>query len=172
MLLINPQKTLGIIEKKEAVGDWMTDDDHLEDIQVSPDGESVAALFVNKEGETRLCVNGNIWEHGFKRLWYPRFTPDNRLTALAWDEEYWTLIVEDQIWKSRFDYAWNTGFCKDGKHIMVVFQKEGSYGLCLDDQPWETAYPGIAHATISPDGRRTAAVVQIDRKSVCRERVS
>jgi len=165
MLLINPQKTLQTVEKRETIKSWMDEDDHLEDIQISPDGESVAALFVNQEGETTLCVNGDTWEHGFARLWYPRFSPDNRLTALAWDEEAWTLIVDDQVWNNRFDYAWNTGFSKDGEHIMIVFQKDGSYGLCLDDVPWKTVFPGIGHATISSDGSKTAASVQMEKIS-------
>lgn len=165
MLLINPKKAMRVLEKREPVSAWMGGNSRLEDIQISPDGEKVAALFLDQNGESRLCVNGRIWDNSFERLWYPRFTPDNRLAALALDQGRWTLVVDDQVWDHRFDYAWNTRFSDKGGHVSVNIQNEGTYSLCLDDHPWPRSFPGIGHAALSPDGTHTAAVVQTKKIS-------
>lgn len=164
-MLTNTATTWEHEERHDHVDSWLNDLGRIEDIQVSPDGEKVAALFVTKENESRICVDGTVWEQDYTRIWYPRFSPDNRMTALVFDDEAWTLIVDNKPWTSQFDYAWNTGFSRDGKHISLVVQNGGDYGVALDDQLWDPLFPGIGHMAMSPDGTKTAAVVQTERIS-------
>jgi hypothetical protein len=121
----------------------------------------VAALFFCGDSRFRICVNGETWDHDFSRIWYPRFSPDNQLTALACDEDAWTLIVKDTPWNHSFDYAWNTRFTRNGKHIALEFQNWGEYGMVLDDRPWPTVFHGLGHVALSEDGGHSAAVVQV-----------
>ena len=160
-MLNNPSQNFSTIEKREPVNTWINDEATLEDIQVIPDGDQVAALFVGDDSKSHLCVNGTVWTHSFNRVWYPRFTPKNSLTALAQDDDGWTLIVDDSPWDTRFDYAWDTRFNDNGNHIALKYQVQGEYGMAVDGMSWDTGYSGIAQGVLSQDGLKSAAVVQL-----------
>ncbi len=70
----------------------------VEEPHVSPDGERFAAVACVGEAEFTLCVNGQMWENVFEKVWYPRYSPDGRLTALAQSDGEWTVAVDDTPW--------------------------------------------------------------------------
>lgn len=132
----------------------------LEEPQVSPDGERLARVAF-LDGEYGLCVNGALGEGTYSRIWYPRFAPDGRITALANADGEWTMLVEGEAWDT-YGAIWNTLFSGDGAHIAAAVQQDGAYGMAVDNAPWETLYENANHFTLSQDGAHTAAAVQIE----------
>ena len=57
-----------------------------------------AAVVKTGEMEFSVCVNGSPWENTFDKIWYPRFAPDGRLTAIVSDTGQWTLAVDGTPW--------------------------------------------------------------------------
>jgi len=102
---------------------WKDTYSWIEEPYVSPDGEKIAAVVKTDEMEFNVCVNGTAWEGGFDKVWYLRFGPDNRLTALVSDTGEWTVAVDGAAWENRFDYVWNTQFSPDGNNIIAAVQK-------------------------------------------------
>lgn len=149
-------------EKVIAVGPWKQTYRWVEEYQVSPDGEKIAAVVNQDEGEFRICVNGKPWEGVFDKAWYLRFAPDGRLTALVSEMGEWTVAVDGSLWENKFGYVWNSLFSRDGRHIAVAFQQDMRYGMALDDVCWPSLFVNLSHASLSPDGRRAAASVQLE----------
>ena len=136
---------------------WQDRFNWIEEPYVSPDGEKIAAIVNLAEGEFTVCVNGQPWENVFDKIWYLRFAPDGRLTALVSETGEWTVAVDGVPWENKFGYVWNTMFSPDGKNIAVAVQQDMTYGMALNDVPWEKTFANMTNPTISPDGTRTAA---------------
>ncbi len=81
-------------EKVISLGDWANKFRWVEEPYASPDGEKIAAIVNINEGEFSVCVNGDTWEDVFDKIWYLRFSPDGRLTALVADTGEWTVAVD------------------------------------------------------------------------------
>ncbi len=141
---------------------WKDQFEWVEEFQASPDGESVAAIVKAGEGEFSVCVNGETWPENFDKMWYLRYSPDGRLTAIASKDGEWTLAVDGVPWENRFGYAWNTLFSEDGRHIAIAFQRDMSYGMACDDAPWGKTFPNLTNPMLSRNGGLTAAVVQAE----------
>ncbi len=107
----------------------------IEEPYVSPDGEKVAAIANLAEGEFTVCVNGQPWDIVFDKIWYLRFAPDGRLTALVSETGEWTVAVDGVPWENKFGYVWNTMFSPDGKNIVVAVQQDMAYGTSLSAMP-------------------------------------
>jgi len=135
----------------------------VEEPYASPDGEQVAAIVNLATGSFGVWVNGDVWKETFDKAWHLRFTPDGRLTALVSRDEQWTMAVDDQLWTHRFDFVWQPQFNTNGTRISVAFQQDMQYGMAVDDVPWEQRFANISGMALSPDGDRSAAVVQIER---------
>ena len=89
-------------------GQWRNKFDYIEEPYVSPDGEKIAAIVKDEEAMAfNVCVNDTVWESTFDKIWYLRFSPDNRPTALVSDTGEWTVAVDDVAWENRFDYVWD-----------------------------------------------------------------
>ena len=71
--------------KEIPFASWQSQFKWVEEPQVSPDGESVAAIVNAGEGEFNVCINGATWETPFEKIWHLRFAPDGRLTAIVSD---------------------------------------------------------------------------------------
>ena len=149
-------------EKIFAFDKWKGDFEWVEEPQVSPDGEKVAAIVKTGEGEFNVCVNGETWENAFDKIWYLRFAPDGRLTALVSEMGEWTVAADGVAWENKFGYVWHTMFSADGRHIAAAVQKDMAYCMAVDDAPWEESYPNMTNPLLSRDGRMTAAVVQVE----------
>ncbi len=134
----------------------------IEEPQASPDGEKLAAVVnLGEEGAT-LCVNGEAWEKVFEKAWDAVFSADVRLSGLVSQDMEWTVAVDGEAWEETFGFVWNTQFSRDGKTIAVAVQRDMQYGLAVDGQPWETLYESGQDFVLSPNGRKTAAVVQVE----------
>ncbi len=152
-------------EKVIAVAPWSEQFKWVEEFQVSPDGERIAAIVNQDEAEFRVCVNGEPWEAVFDKAWYLRFSPDGRLTALVSEMGEWTVAVDGTPWETKFGYVWNTLFSRDGRHIAVAVQQDMQYGMALDDACWPDLFANLSNASLSPDGSHTAAAVQVEALS-------
>jgi hypothetical protein len=69
----------------------------VEEPEASPDGESLAAVVNVGDGRFTLCVNGQPWETDFEKAWYPRYSPDGRLTAITMEDMVWTVYSGRRI---------------------------------------------------------------------------
>ncbi len=148
-------------EKKIPFSDWKKSYNWVEEPQTSPDGEKIAAIVNIDEGEFTVCVNGQSWEPVYDKIWYLRFSPDGRATALVSEMGEWTVAVDGVPWENRYGYVWNTCFSPDGKRIAVAVVQDMKYGMAINDVSWETTYANMTDPVLSPDGNRSAAAVQV-----------
>lgn len=152
-------------EKRIPVRDWNSRFEWVEEPYSSPDGERVAAIINSSDGANNIhvsvCVNGEIWENPFEKIWHLRFTADGRLMALVSEMGEWTVAVDGIPWENRFGYVWNPLFSMDGRSIAVSFQRDRQYGMVLNDIPWECTYGNLTDPSLSLDGNHTAASVQV-----------
>ena len=133
----------------------------VEELQASPDGEKVAAVVNLDEAEYTICVNGQTWENIYDRIWCPRYSPDGRMTALVSETGEWTIAVDDLSWENKFGYVWDLAFSSNGEHIAAAVQQDMTYGMVKDDVPWDKTYSNLTNPTLSPDGSKTSASVQV-----------
>ena len=150
-------------EKSIAFGDWKEKFRWVEEPQASPDGENIAAIVNIDEGEFNVCVNGQTWETVFDKIWYLRFSPDGRLSALVSEMGEWTVAVDGTAWDDKFGYVWNMLFSPDGKNIAVAVQNDMMYCMALNNVLWEEKYSNMTYFAMSPDGTKTAAAVQVEQ---------
>src|SRR4030042_1333392 len=151
-----------IKEKKVPIGEWKEHFEWVEEPYASPDGEKVAAVVNIGEGEFNVCINGETWENPFEKIWYVRFSPDGRLTALVSDTGEWTVAVDGVPWENKFGYVWNTMFGPNGKNIAVAAQQDGDDCMVLHGDPWEEKFKNMTSFAMSQDGTKTAAAVQVE----------
>ena len=139
-------------EKSIVTGDWKDKFGWVEEPCVSPDGEKIASIVNIDEGEFSVCVNGEAWEEVFDKIWYLRFSPDGRLTALVSDMGEWTVAVDGEAWEGRYGYVWNTKFSPDGKNIAVAVQQDMEYCAAINDVTWDETFRNMTDLALSPDG--------------------
>ncbi|ACV68318.1 electron transfer complex subunit TmcD [Desulfohalobium retbaense] len=138
------------------------DSEWIEEPIVSPDGQRVASVVKLGEFEFGLSVNGTPWETTFDRIWYPRFTPDGRLTAITQQEEEWTISIEGTPWEETYGFVWQTMFSEDGAHVAAAVQQDMQfYGVTVDGKVWENMFEAATDFVFSPKGNASAAVAQV-----------
>ncbi len=147
-------KVISKINDCDAETEWLTEP------YASPDGERVAVLAKTEEGFD-VCVNGKAWGQTFDNAWYPRFSPDGRLTCVASTDMEWTLAVDGELWPETYGYLWNTMFSEKGDVIAAAIQQDGRYGMVLNGEQVGELYETASEFTLSADGKRTATVVQV-----------
>lgn len=131
-----------------------------EELYVSPDGTHMAAVVRLEDDSFTLRVNDGQWEQSFEKAWMPRFAPDGRLTALVMEEDQWTVAVDGTPWDERFDFIWNTMFGGQSQ-IYASIQSDMQYGMCKEGEPWPELHANATDFSLSPTGKKSAAVVQI-----------
>ena len=117
------------------LGKWRDLFKWIEEFYVSPDGEIIASVVKTGEAEFGVCENGETWGNSFDKIWFLKFGPDNRLTALVSSMGEWTLAVDGVPWENRFEYIWDTKFGFDGKVITAAAQKGRRYSAVSNDFP-------------------------------------
>ncbi len=132
------------------------------EIAFSPDGERFAAAIEGEPDHLTVHVNDVPWEGEFEKAWHLRFSPDGRLTALLRVDDEWTLGVDGALWEGRFEFAWNPRFSDDGAVIALQIKRDMEYSIAVDGKPWESNYASIRDYALSPDGKRVAAVAQLE----------
>lgn len=149
-------------EKKEIpVKEWQERFNWVEELNVSPDGEQIASIVNLDEAEFSVCVNGETWEETFEKAWCLKFLPDGRLTALASRDEEWTVCADGAFWETWFDYIWDFQSTPDGSFMGAAVQKDGQYGMVVNDKMWDEFYESISGVALSRQGH-SAAIVQVD----------
>jgi hypothetical protein len=146
-------RTIADLRRRAGDFEWR------EEFQVSPDGERIATVVKLGESST-VCVSGDFWYLEFDKIWYVRYSPDGRLTALALVEGDWTLVVDEKLWPETYTYLWGTMFDRKGENIAASVQQEMRYGMVTNGEIWGTLFENANSFTISPSGGSTAAVVQ------------
>ena len=132
--------------------DWETSEKLIADIDeikkqypsvhefvASSNGEQIAVPVKTADGDATAVVNGKPWEAMFEIVWYPRFSPDGRFTALVRADDEWTVAVDGETWEETFEYAWNTQFSRDGKVIAAQVKRENKYTIAVDGNVWSNA---------------------------------
>ncbi|MBU1570760.1 MAG: WD40 repeat domain-containing protein, partial [Proteobacteria bacterium] len=143
------------------IGEWKSRYQWIEEPYVSPDGEKIATVVKFPDDEVfTICENGTLWESSFDKVWYPRFSPDGKLTALVSETGEWSLAVDGQASEEKFEFVWDTRFSPDGRNIIYLAQTERKYFAVINGVPWKTGFPSLTGLTVSNDGDRTAAAVQ------------
>ncbi len=149
------------IQKKEIpLTEWQERFNWVEEPCVSPDGEKIASIVNIDEAEFSVCVNGEAWEETFEKAWALRFTPDGKLAALVANDEEWTVSIDGSSWETMFDYIWDLKITSTGSFIGAAVQKDGEYGMAVNDTLWDNLYANISGVTLSEQGV-SAAVVQV-----------
>ncbi|SPF44059.1 WD40-like beta Propeller containing protein (fragment) [Syntrophobacter sp. SbD1] len=130
---------------------WKEKFPQVDEPYASPDGEIIAAAVRTEDDSMNVCANGEIWENGFDRIWYPRFAPDNRLTCLVSESGEWTVAVDGEPWEERFEFVWNTQFGADGKTIVAsAVHSEKRYVALCNGVSWENGFLFMTQVTAGP----------------------
>ena len=129
---------------------------------VSSDGEKIALPVQNEDNTWTLCVNGEPWSETFDKLWYHRFSPDGRLSALVQADDEWTVAVDGVPWDEKFEYVWNMTFSPNGEHIAAQIKRDAQfYSMVVDGKAWESNYLSTREFSVDNNGK-VAVTVQAD----------
>jgi hypothetical protein len=143
-------------------GSWKEDHDWVWEPYASPDGETLAAVVQNEEGEFTMLVNGEPWESAFERIWSIKYSPDNRMVAFASEMGEWKLMVDGEPSEETYGFLWDLQFSEDGSAYASAVQNDMQYCMQVNGQPWEELYDNANHFLLSPSGKHSAAVVQAE----------
>ncbi len=154
--------------KEKVIADinsWRNKFIDIRELTASYDGEKVAAIVQPETRRFTLCINGELKEELFDRIYSLRFNLDNEPVCLVYADFQWTVLVGDRMWENGFDMMWNLTLSPDTKSIAVnIRTSEMRSGVCLNDVPWENLYFEASDVAISPDGKRTASHVQLRQR--------
>ncbi len=146
--------------KEIPVKEWKTRFNWVEEFHITPDGESIASVVNVDEMAFDICVNGEVQERGYEKIWNLVPLPDNRFAAFVCNDDKWTLTVNGTEWSNRFDFVWNFHITPTGEHFGFAFQKDSEYGMAVDDNPWNHLFTNMSGMVLSHTGT-SAAVVQV-----------
>jgi hypothetical protein len=146
--------------KEIPVGEWKTRFNWVEEFNISPDGEHIASIVNVDEMAFKICMNGEVQDAEYEKIWSLRPLPDNKFAAFVYNDDEWTLIVNNTEWSNKFYFIWDLQISSQGKHIGFAFQKDSEYGMVVDDCPWNKVYTNMSGMTLSDNGF-SAAVVQV-----------
>ena len=64
----------------------------VNELAVSPDGETLAAVGKTPDDDFAVCLNGKEWPDKYELAWYLRYSPSGNLIVLARIEDEWTVV--------------------------------------------------------------------------------
>ena len=131
-----------------------------EEPYVSPDGEKIANVVNLDDALFGVCVNGELWEENFEKIWGLRFGPDGRLRAIVSRDAEWTLAVDGETWPDWYGFLWDVKLSRDGGVIAAAIQNDMVYGMAVNGRPWSKLFENANNFSMSLDGAASAAVVQ------------
>jgi hypothetical protein len=134
-----------------------------EEFQASPDGEQVAVIVKLADPQEEpfgVCVNGKLQAQTFEKIWYLRYTPDGRTTAIVSDMGEWSVAVDGEAWDDRYAFVWDTRFSRDGSVVTAAVQQDLKYGYVVNGTLWDTLFDNANQYVLGPQGKALAAVVQ------------
>jgi hypothetical protein len=145
------------------INDWKKNSLDVRALLPSDDGEKIAAVVQPERGRFTTCVNGDVLEETFERLYSLKFNTDNQLLSFVFSNFEWAMAVDHEISEEKFDYLWNLNLTPDGKGFAMNAKKGDDYGIVLNGKTWENLFVEIRDLAISPDGMKTASVVLTQR---------
>ena len=159
---MNDEKTWDweTLKKEIPVKQWQDRFNWAEEAVVSPDGEKIASIINLDEAQFTVCVNGKTWEETFEKAWSLQFLPDGRLGVLASNDEEWTVCIDGIFWNTWFDYIWDLKANRDGSFVGAAVQKDGQYGMAVNDTIWDNLYDNI-NGMVLCDSGKSGAIVQV-----------
>jgi len=143
------------------INDWKKKFIDIRELTPSDDGEKIAAVVQPEKGKFTTCVNGELWEEIFERVYSLKFNPDNQLISLVYRSYEWAIAVDHEMCEEKFDYIWNLTITPDGKGIAANIKKDPLLGVSLNGQTWENMFADARSVAVSPDGKRTVSCVQV-----------
>jgi hypothetical protein len=152
--------------KEKLVADingWKKKFIDIRDLTPSDDGEKIAGVVQPERARFATCVNGDILEETFERLYSVKFNTDNKLLFLVFSNYEWALAVDREISKDKFDFLWNLTLTPDGKGFAVNIKKGDDYGVSLNGKTWGNMFVEARDLAISPDGMKAASGVLTQR---------
>lgn len=132
-----------------------------EEVHVSPDGETAAAIVCIDSGEFGLRFNDTVHDNTFEKAWKPGFSPDGRFCVFVQQDEEWTLAENGEPWEERYGFIWDPQFSAEGGVIAAAVQQDMQYGMSVNGAAWENLYENANGFVLSANGKRSAAVVQV-----------
>jgi len=147
--------------KEIPFSEWENTYNWVEEPCVTPDGEKIASIVNRDECEFGICVNGELWDETYEKVWNLKACPAGRLCALVANDEEWSVSVNGKTWENRFDYIWDLSFTGKGDHVAVATQADMAYGVAVNDTIRGDSYDNMTGMVVSEQGK-TAAVVQTE----------
>lgn len=144
----------------KGFADCARDSEWLEEWYVSPDGETVAQVACTAPAEFALCINGKLSENVYEKIICPKFTPDGKLVTFVSQDMEWFLSVDNQIGEEGYGFLWDSMWA--GGVVAAAVQQDMQYGMVVDGAIWETLYENANNFALSPDGKHSAAAVQVE----------
>jgi len=142
------------------INDWKKKFIDIRELTPSDDGEKIAAVVQPEKGKFTTCVNGDVWEEKFERIYSPKFNTDNQLLCSTYRNYEWKVATDKELWEEVFDFLWNFTLTPDGKSYAVNIKRDPQLGAAINGQVWENLYIDARHLAVSPDGKKTASCIQ------------
>jgi hypothetical protein len=146
--------------KEVPFDEWRSRFNWVQTPQVRRNGEGIAAVVNLDEMAFNVCVNGEVWEEEYEKVWNLTPVSGSGFAAFVARDEEWTLAVNGQEWSHWCDFIWQLMKSRDGRTLGAVFQTESEYGIIVNDVPWENRFENLTGAVMAADGT-SAAVVQV-----------
>ena len=147
--------------KEIPVKEWESRFNWVEEHSISNDGESIASIVNLGEMAFGICVDGKLWDKEYEKAWSLKPVSHSGFAACVCQDEEWTLTVNGQEWSNRFDFLWDMQLGHLGSRIGMACQRDGEYGMVVDDQPWDLGFESISGMVMGSQGQ-SAAIVQAE----------
>ncbi|WP_147822556.1 electron transfer complex subunit TmcD [Salidesulfovibrio onnuriiensis] len=145
--------------KVQDFADCAQNSEWLEEWCVSPDGESVAQVACTAPAEFAWCINGKLSENVYEKIICPKYTTDGKLIAFVSQDMEWFLCVDDETGEEGYGFLWDSMWA--GGTIAAGAQQDMQYGMVVNGTIWENLFENANNFVLSPDGRKSAAAVQV-----------
>lgn len=146
--------------KTETFSECAQNSEWLEEWHVSPDGETVAFVACTDAAEFGMCVNGTLSEEKYEKIICPKFTEDGKLVTFVSQDMEWFVSVDGKAWEEGYGFLWDMKSA-NGK-VAVAAQQDMRYGMVHEGKLWDPLFENANNFTLSPDGSKTAAAVQVE----------
>lgn len=121
--------------------------------------ENDVAVPVRTEKGWSIAINGKPQWKSFNQVWYPRVSPDGKITAVVSTEfGKWTVAVEGKPWEKQFSqHVLPPFFSPDGKKVGAVVKDNNLWTVAIDGKPWDIGFDRIWTPQFSSDGNHCVA---------------
>ena len=126
------------------------------------EGHRVACTVRVTPYEYTISINGQRWGETYPCAWEPVFEPQSGdVIAPIRKEGKWGLARNGSLfWKPAFAQCWTPKAASaEGQYVWaVVAPSYGAFTVACNATPWSCRFPSVTDFTLSPDGKRAAAL--------------